>query len=63
MSQASIQQQQNDHRKKLISIIMNKGSGHRTPEAEPIHELLVNYFTKHGFDVQLHLAEQITDCP
>ena len=61
MLQASTQQEKNDHRKKLISIVMNKGAGHRAPEAEPIHELLVNYFTKHGFDVQLHLAEQPHD--
>ncbi|MBC7752577.1 MAG: NAD(+)/NADH kinase [Candidatus Saccharibacteria bacterium] len=44
--------------KQLISIIINSAAGHRTPDAEPIQDVLKRYFTQQGCDVELHIVEQ-----
>lgn len=49
--------------KQLISLIINASSGHRAPDVEPIHEVLVRYFTEQGCDVELHIAEQFYALP
>lgn len=49
--------------KRLISLIINTSSGYRTSESEPIHDILVRYFTAHGCDVELHMTEQFYTLP
>ncbi|MDE2422175.1 MAG: NAD(+)/NADH kinase [Gammaproteobacteria bacterium] len=49
--------------KRLISLIVNASSGHRMPDAEPIHKVLMHYFTEHDCDVELHLVEQFYALP
>jgi diacylglycerol kinase family enzyme len=54
-------QPSNHHNQKFISIVMNQSSGRRAPEFVPVHEVLANYFSERGFEVELHLAADPLD--
>jgi len=49
-------QHPNRSERQLISLIMNQNSGRRAPDLVPVHEVLCNYFTERGFDVDLHMS-------